>query len=286
MIKDLNMLKDINGNSNLTDSKNKPLISLDKLYNDFNDATFFDIKKECILGYAKFNPIVRHDNSYSKTLDKNTWYPILKINKNSSIDLQNFKNMHIGFFSHIVAVDKYTKLFDLISNKNPKVKKYWAKKIKDEKDFELLVSKIKKEHNEKEDLKAFIVDRIGLMPKKTYLLSNLISGKIISDEKKINFLKKIDNKNINDVSNDVEYRIKLFELLNTLKSLEVLESNAYYEKDVIKHFISENYSCGKRKNITETINILKQVKTILDNRSKLNIFFSEKINKIKLLFSL
>jgi hypothetical protein len=265
------MLQDING-KDVTFWNGEKINSLEELKADISYQ--FNLKRKDILGFAKFKPFMRGDNSFSTQLSTGVWYPIINANKGKDlyITLPHVHKTHLGLFESIVPINDDCSRLDHLKNDKPAVITYFNRKEKEKISIEKSIQKAQERFeildNEYKELNKLRGQKVH----QKVALNNLLKD----PSRKEHFFRLMQSDNyLSEVKKDIAYRIKTIEIYhsissdkdykskfknaslkkeNTLKSLE-LEINAFDFKneksfDVFKpEKTIESYLQGKLSKI-------------------------------------
>lgn len=208
------MLKNIN-NKPVPKSINNKEITIDYL---MENAVFSysqeDLKN--IIGFARFNPVLKSDQRFRNQLIRGSWYPIEKMSneEHGFFNLVGYKKSHFSLFDQIVALPNHEDKFEDLKLTLPKVKKYWNDKLKEyeklKKEQEELEEKIKKENKEYKEIK----NKLGRQPDKILYVNRYLRKKI--KESELFKILLLDENLRNKFKKDLDFRLKRIELFNSI----------------------------------------------------------------------
>lgn len=269
------MLKDINGQENLTFYDGSIINNIDDILENLSFR--YNLDELNIIGFVKFEPFIKTDNRFCNYLDHKSWYPIIKKKcEPFFLKIPFISETHFGLFSHIVAINEESeKYFTNFKKTNPRIKKYWNKKNKEQRLHEEYIQRmyirIEKEKKETSLLKK----ELGRKPKRNAFLTSYLNDNL---ESKVFFNKLKDESLKNNVIKDIEFRLKSIEISLRLKKNKSNLFHSFSKKDN-RYEDQLNRLLDQIKNIQEISFIKETVEEKKDN------YFKHLINKFTMIFS-
>lgn len=269
------MLKDINGQDNLTFYDGSIINNIDDILENLSFR--YNLDELNIIGFVKFEPFIKTDNRFCNYLDHKSWYPIIKKKcEPFFLKIPFISETHFGLFSHIVAINEESeKYFTNFKNTNPRIKKYWNRKKKEQRNHEEYIQRMYiRIEKEKKEL-SLLKKELGRKPKRNAFLTSYLNNNLESK----NFFNKLNDEKVkNQVIKDIEFRLKSIEISLRLKTNKSDLFHSFSKKDN-RYEDQLNYLLSQIKNNKEKPFIKEIIEVKKDN------FFHHLIKKFTTFFS-